>query len=375
MAKQKKQEKSLFGNLLQNDKMFQASTIVEDLSSIVPQRKPFLCTSPSISWSSAVGYYFGTMELLFGPKSSGKTMLALDRIKMMQAIDPEGIVAFVDAELDFEFDSTVRWMMANGVDVSRVLIIREVNIKKVFETHILQNVQKEVQAGNVKLLGIVFDSIAAMGVQLMPTTEAGLTQKALAKLTKQDHGARANYIARIFPFYREFVRNHRPFSCFINQARFKGVDYFGNPIYDTNGGEALFHEMQYRYLVVHDSTESKDSIITKSNTQDMNGKEIQIGHRIKWFCQKNKMGEGLGREGCCDIVYMKGIVNTEREIVKLASKLGIIEQGGAWFSYDGMKWQGEEKAAAYLKENHDVYQDIMAKVMVDARDTDKYEYN
>jgi len=372
MAK-KKEGKSLFGNLLQEEKMYQASTIVEALSEVVPQRAPFLCTSPSISWSSAVGYYFGTMELLYGPKSSGKTMLALDRIKSMQAVDPEGIVAFVDAELDFEFESTVRWMAANGVDTSRVLIIREVNIKRIFETHILEKIQKECRAGNVKLLGIVFDSIAAMGVKEMPATERGLNKKALDGLTKQDHGARANYLARIFSFYREFVRNFRLFSCFINQARFKGTDFFGNPVYDTNGGEALFHEMQYRYLVIHD--DSQDAIITKAGTSDMGGKEIQIGHRIKWYCQKNKMGEGFGREGKCDIVYMKGIVNTEKEIVKLASKLGIINQGGAWYEYEGLKWQGEEKAVKYLIENPDVYQDIFDKVMVDARDTDKYEHN
>jgi len=367
MAKKKKEDKpkSLFGNLLNEEKMYCAETIVEDMAKTVPQRENFFSTSPSMAWSTATGFQFGAMELMYGPKSSGKTMIALDRIKSILAIDPELICVFVDAELGFEFESTVRWMKANGVDTKRVLIIREVNIKKIFETHILQKLQKAIQEDGVKIGGIIMDSIAAMGVKEMPTT---LNQKNISGLAKQDHGARANYLARIFPFFREFVRDHRPYVMFINQARIKGTDFFGNTIYETNGGEALYHEVQYRYLVVKDETKP----ILAENTKDIKGKPVQIGQRSSWTCEKNKMAEGLGRIGYVDMIYMKGIVNTELEMVDLASKLGIMEIKGAWYYYDGESFQGAANAAKFLEENPDKYNELFGAVMMDASNTEKY---
>lgn len=357
--------KNLFGKLLQKENMYQASTIVEAMADKVPQRQPFLPTSPSMAWSTAVGHYYGTMELLYGPKSSGKTMLALDRIKQALAQDDDSIAVFIDAELDFEFDSTVRWMRANGVDTDRVLIIREVNIKTIFEVKILQDLQEAIKSDGVKVACMVFDSIAAMGVKDMPTK---LTKKNMEALTKQDFGARANYLARIFPFFRQFVRDYRPYVVFINQARFKGEDFFGNPVYDTNGGEALYHEVQYRYLIIKDDSKP----IFANGTSDAQGKEVQIGQRSKWICQKNKMGEGLGRQGHVDMIYMKGIVNVEDEMAELAPKLGIVEQKGAWYYYGDNKWNGTGQFATYLKENPDVYLEMFGKVMMDASNSEKY---
>lgn len=365
-------KKKLFGNLCDDEDVYQASTICEDLASKVPQRKPFMSTSPSLSWGSAVGMEFGTMELLIGTKSSGKTMIALDRIKMIQATGPEIVCAFVDAEMDFEFQSTIRWMEANGVDTDRVMIIREVNIEKIFEHHILKNIQSACKNDGVKLGGIVLDSIAAMGVKDMPTdlSKIGSKGKGGVQLSKQDYGARANYLAKILPFFRQFVRNYRPMVTFINQARVKGQDMNGNDLYTTNGGEAFYHEQQYRWFI--ERLEGKSNIITASGTADQFGNEVAIGHKIRWLCEKNKMGEGLGRKGEADIIYMKGLVNKEKEIVNLAAKLGIIEQGGAWYTYNGEKFQGADALAKVLKDDPQEYKKIFAKVMMDASNSQKY---
>lgn len=354
--------KNLFGNLLSNDAMYKASTIVEDISAKVPQRAPFFSTSPTMSWGSVVGYLPGMTELLYGPKSSGKTMIVLDRIKHALASDPECIAIFVDAEMNFEYESTIRWMAANGVDTSRVLIIRDVCIQKIFEKHILETIQKEIIAGNVKVAYGAMDSIAAMSPKNVPQTEAQIKLAAKGKksyYTNQDYGARANYLSRIFPFFRMFCRDHRVFTTFINQAREDGEDRFGNKKFKTNGGESLYHEVQYRTLV----TPWGQPIFgdQKSVINDQNN--VKIGHRIKFVFEKNKAGEGQDREGFCDIVYMKGIVNVEAELVALASKLGVINQAGAWFSFDDVKAQGADKMAQHLIENRDLYDIIFSRVM------------
>lgn len=353
--------KNLFGNLLENEGMYQASTIVESLSAKVPQRNPFYSTSPTMSWGSAVGFWPGMMELLYGPKSSGKTMIVLDRIKQAQFHEPDAIQVFVDAEMNFEYESTIRWLVANGVDASRVLIIREVCIKKIFEGFFLEKIQKELKAGNVKINYSAMDSIQAMSVKDIPQTDAQIKAMMKAGYSKQDYGARANYLGRIFPFFRMFCRDFRIFNTFIGQARDGGKDFHENQIWTTNGGESLFHEVQYRTLVT-----PWGEPVFDDNLKDAKGNAVKVGHRIKFVFEKNKAGEGQDREGFCDIRYMKGIVNVENELVALASKLGVIDAAGSWLKYDGLSFQGAAKFAEHLKANPEDYRMIFCKCMQQA---------
>lgn len=355
--------KNLFGNLLKIEGLYRASTIVEDMSDKVPQRDPFYSTSPTMSWGSAVGFIPGMMELLYGPKSSGKTMVVLDRIKQAQRVELDAIQVFVDAEMGFEYESTLRWMRANGVDLERVLVIREVCVKKIFETHILKNLQLALNdtENPVKINYACLDSVQATSVINIPKTDSQIKNAHKNdSLTKQDYGARANYLSRIWAPLRMFCRDYRIFFTFIGQARSGGTDKFGNQIWVTNGGESLFHEVQYRTLV----TPWGEPVY--SETVGATGKPVKVGHRIKFKFEKNKAGEGHDREGFCDIEYMKGIVNTENELIVLATKLGLVEQGGAWFSYDGQKFNGSTKFAEYLINNRDCYNELFNRVMMSA---------
>lgn len=355
--------KNLFGSLLEKENIYLADTIVDDLASKTPNRLPFFSTSPTMSWMSVNGFQPGTMELIYGPKSSGKTMVALDRIKHALNSDPESVAIFVDAEMGFEFESTIRWMRGNGVDTKRVLIIREVNIQTIFEKKILGEVQNSIKNEGTKVAIIVMDSIQAMAVK-------DVNEKGMAKgdATKQDYGARANYISRIFPFYRQFCRNYRVYTTFIGQARAGGEDWMGNPVWTTNGGEALYHEVQYRFLII----KAGDGEDLFSETTDAGGNQVKVGHRIKFKCEKNKMGEGLAREGFADIIYMKGIVNVEEELVDLAKNLGMVNVAGAWFEYNGEKFQGKKQLANYLRENPAKLLEIQSAVMMDSANPIKY---
>jgi len=361
-------EENLFGNLLKVEGFYRASTIVEDMAVKIPPKPNFYCTSPTMSWGSAVGYTPGMMELMYGPKSSGKTMIVLDRIKNCLHMDPKAIAVLVDAEMNFEFESTIRWMTANGVDTSRVLIIREVCLKRVFEEKLLGTLQKEILAGNALVNYIAIDSIQAMSAKNVPTEDmvkkrGGQSGKNAIDYTKQDYGATANFLSRIFPFYRMFCRDTRVFTTFIGQARNDGQDRFGNEKYKTSGGEALYHEVQYRTFV----KPGFESIF--SSDKDINGQPIKIGHRINFEFEKNKAGEGLGRKGYCDVAYMQGIVNVEEEMTNLCAKLGIINQAGAWYDYDGKKAQGATGFGNLLREDRDLYSELFSRVMARASTT------
>jgi hypothetical protein len=208
-----------------------------------------------------------------------------------------------------------------------------------------------------------------MSVLNIPDTEATINKAAKdGALTKADYGKRANYLATIFPFYRKFCRDYRIFTTFIGQARSGGTDNYGNQIWATNGGEALYHEVQYRTLV----TRAGDPIFDE-NTKDIAGKEVKIGHKIKLVQEKNKMGEGDSRVGYADIIYMKGFTNVEEELIMLSSKLGVIEQGGAWINYNGNKYNGTTKFAEFLKQNPTEYQALFSKMMMRATSDIKIE--
>ena len=59
-----------------------------------------------------------------------------------------------------------------------------------------------------------------------------------------------------------------------------------------------------------------------------------------------------------DIMYGEGISKTG-EILDLASKDGIVEKSGAWYSYNGDRiGQGRENAKTFLKENPEIASQI-----------------
>ncbi|MCD6531706.1 DNA recombination/repair protein RecA, partial [bacterium] len=59
-----------------------------------------------------------------------------------------------------------------------------------------------------------------------------------------------------------------------------------------------------------------------------------------------------------DIIYGKGI-SREGEIIDFATKLGIMEKSGVWYSYKGEKiGQGREKAKEFLEQNPQIREEI-----------------
>jgi RecA/RadA recombinase len=353
---------NLFGTLLKKEGFYKASTIVQDLAIQVPPRAPAYSSSPSLAWMSAIGFEAGTMSLWYGPKSSGKTMLVLDLMKDFMRQEPDAIAVFVDAEMSFEFESTLRWMAANGIDLERVLIVREVCIMEIFEQRILKDLQLAIKNEGIKICFMAADSIQAMSVMQIPDTDSQISKAAKDNgLSRGDFGKRANYLAKIFPFVRMFCRTQRIHLALIGQARSGGNDMFGNQIWDTNGGEALQHEIQYKFL----ATNAGENIFHPTDL-DANGKPVKIGHQVKVVCQKNKMGEGDARVGWVQIEYMRGIVNKEIELVDICNKLNIIEGSGAWLSYNGLKFNGSKKMAEALVEDPILYRELFNKMMMRA---------
>ena len=72
-------------------------------------------------------------------------------------------------------------------------------------------------------------------------------------------------------------------------------------------------------------------------------------------------------------MYGEGISKTG-EILDLASKSGLVEKSGAWYSYKGDRiGQGRENAKAYLKENPDTASEIEESIRSSSQKEDLIE--
>jgi recombination protein RecA len=143
------------------------------------------------------------------------------------------------------------------------------------------------------------------------------------------------------------INRSKAIVIFINQIRMKIGVMFGNPE-TTPGGNALKFYTSVRLDIRR--------IATIKQGQDM------VGNRTRVRVVKNKVAPPF-KEVQFDIIYGEGI-SREGEIVDLATDLNILEKMGTWYSYgDQRVGQGRENAKTFLKENNDIREAIVEKIL------------
>jgi recombination protein RecA len=124
---------------------------------------------------------------------------------------------------------------------------------------------------------------------------------------------------------------------------------FGNPETTTGGNALKFYSSIRMDIRRIGPIKDKDEI---------------VGNQTRVKVVKNKLAPPF-KIVEFDIMYNEGISKTG-EILDLASKVGIVEKSGAWYSYDGERiGQGRENAKIYLKENPDTAIEIENKIRSD----------
>jgi recombination protein RecA len=143
------------------------------------------------------------------------------------------------------------------------------------------------------------------------------------------------------------INKSKAIVIFINQIRMKIGVMFGNPE-TTPGGNALKFYTSVRLDI--------RKIASIKQGQDV------VGNRTRVRVVKNKVAPPF-KEVQFDIIYGDGI-SREGEIVDLATDLNILEKVGTWYSYSDTRiGQGRENAKTFLKENPEIREQIVAKIM------------
>jgi recombination protein RecA len=150
--------------------------------------------SPSLDEAIGIGGVpRGRITQFAGKESSGKTMLALSCIREYLNENPNNTALFIDAE--YTYDPT--WAEKQGVDISRVMVIKTNEAKKIFEGLLgktkVNKTTKKVTKGmrgildhviegvdpKFKNLGIiVLDSIAVLNTPLEISADIGKSNMA-----------------------------------------------------------------------------------------------------------------------------------------------------------------------------------------------------
>jgi recombination protein RecA len=266
----------------------------------------------------------GRITEIYGPESSGKTTLALSIIANVQK--EGGVAAFIDAEhaLDIVYAKNL------GVDIDNLLVSQPDSGEQALEI-----VETLTRSGAVDV--IVIDSVAA----LTPKTEIE------GNMGDAQVGLQARLMSQALRKLTSLVSKTKTTLIFINQTRMKiGTMGYGNPETTTGGNALKFYSSVRIEIKKIGSIKQGDKI---------------LGNNVKAKIVKNKVAPPFGIAEF-EIMFGKGI-DKYGEVIDLGVKNDIIDKSGAWFSYGATKLgQGKEKAKEFLRENQDIFEEILRKV-------------
>lgn len=315
--------KALDMALAQIDKQYGKGTVMKLGDKTISDIESISTGSISLDMALGIGGVpKGRIIEVYGPESSGKTTLALHMVAEVQKNG--GIAGFVDAEhaLDPIYAGNI------GVDIDNLYVSQPDSGEQALEI-----TETMVRSGAVDI--IVVDSVAA----LVPKAEID------GDMGDSHVGLQARLMSQALRKLTGIVNKAGCTLVFINQLREKVGIMFGNPE-TTTGGRALKFYASVRLDV--------------RRIETLKEKGEMIGNRTRVKVVKNKVAPPF-KQAEFDILFGKGI-SKEGDILDLAVLNGIVDKGGAWYTYQGNRFQGRSNAIAYLVENADVCKEIEMKI-------------
>jgi len=271
----------------------------------------------------------GRIVEIYGPEASGKTTLVYH--VMAEAQRRGGICAFIDAEhaMDPSYARRI------GVDIDQLLVSQPDTGEQALEiTELL------IRSGALDIVAI--DSVAA----LVPKAEIE------GEMGDSHVGLQARLMSQALRKLAGTLNRTDTICIFTNQLREKIGVMFGNPE-TTPGGRALKFYASVRLDIRRIET-LKD------------GAEA-VGNRVRVKVAKNKVAPPF-KLAEFDIVYGSGIP-WEGTVLDVALERKIVQKAGSYFSFgDERLGQGRQNASAFLAENPDLVQQILARIQAEAPD-------
>lgn len=287
------------------------------------------------------GVGMGRQTLVWGNKSAGKSSMCLQSIGMAQKQGKT--CAWIDSESSFD----PVWAEKLGVDTTQLIVSPAKDIDS-WTLTICELMKHGVDA-------IVADSISS----LIPSTyfEKGIELKEGLEGTKQIGTMSKELGIAVNKF--NFM-NKNTALVLISQARNK-FNTYGAQL-QPMGGEAM--KFYSSTVIKLWSSASEREQITADFSRNDKIISKPVGRPVNFTVEFNKIGPP-NQMGMYDFYYSGDFVGVDQigEIADLAEKAGIINKGGAWYSFGDEKFQGRQKMVTWLRENPTVAEEIAQKVL------------
>ena len=267
---------------------------------------PIAAWSPSLNWATAKrGFMPGKINVLYGPESCGKSMLAMMALIELQRKDSTALAIWFDSEFSFNVDFFVKL----GGDPSR-LIVRKSNDPLTIFDYIGGELLEMLQEG-APVKAIVVDSVRS--IRFPKDIKKQTTDMIMG-------GTGANYLPSAFKLILPVIHNYKLLTFFIQQVSIQidPMKALRNP-YVLPDGQSLKHAGDLMLEII--KLDTKAGVVEKGAT--IAGGAQQTGHKIRIKVKKNRMGTPA-RVAQFTLSYDHGVVDTGGEIFDLAKSLGIV---------------------------------------------------
>jgi len=263
----------------------------------------------------------GRITEIFGPESQGKSSICYSIVGQAQQ---QGLqVAWIDSEQTFDG----AWASKFGVNPERIWHTQPDNGNQGLEA-----LRRYVESGVIGLA--VVDSVTALVPKQTLAGEIGDGQM----------GAKARMMSQALEILTPAIAQKNVAVIFTNQLRMKIGIMFGNPE-TTTGGEALKFYSSIRLSVRRRGDWIKDG-------------DTSVGMNIRVFAQKNKTAPPF-RDAELRLMFDTGF-DFYGDTLDMAVDSGILEKSGAWYSYQGERWQGRDNAIEWFKAHPEAYLALQA---------------
>lgn len=296
--------------------------VVQKMSETNTSIKTFPCGRAPLDSKLGGGFAIGKIIEIYGEEATGKTGIALEAVKEVQAAG--GTVGYIDTEhaLNTEYCEQI------GVNIDDLYLSQPDFGEQAFEA-----IKAMIQTGEFNL--IVVDSVAAMIPKAELEGESGE-----AKM-----GLHARIMSQGLKMITAPAADAECTIIFINQLRATIAMY--GPAKKPTGGNALKFYASQRLEV-------------KNKGKVTQGQEV-IGFKQLVRIVKNKVAAPF-KEVETDIVYGKGADELGGLIEALKFE-EILIQKGAWYAYDGTNIaKGMKNLRTMLEDNPELLEELRSKL-------------
>jgi recombination protein RecA len=298
---------------------------------------------PSIGLTKALdgGWKYGAQHMLWGGRSGGKTMLALQAIAKAQ--QDGKTCAFVDAEGSY----TTKWGEKLGINNKELLLLTgQKTIGGVTDQAV------EYIKGGVDFL--LVDSIGA----LVPGSYFGKDDELKDFDSTNQMGQHAREIGKMSVMFN--LVNEKTLIVLISQITMNLSGMVA--MAESQGGKKAGHINTSSIKLLGQMAQDKQITGTISDGDRIYTKPI--GRPINWTIDKDR-GPGMGLKGSYDLYFDGDFVgiDTIGEIVDYGVAYGLIEQKGAWFFIGDEKYQGRTKLVAELRSEPELAERLRKEIV------------